>query len=312
MDTAILDYELPPELIAQRPRARRDHSRLLVYRRSGGAIEHRRFGELPDLLKGELVVVNDTRVLPARYELRRRTGGLVEVLLVEQLEDGLWEGLARPTRRLRSGERLGPIELVRSLGGGRWLVRLEGSADGDVPLPPYIHERLLDPERYQTVYAREPGSAAAPTAGLHFTPELLSRLDYVTVTLHVGLDTFRPVSVDRLEEHALHGERYRIGLDAWERIADAERVLAVGTTTVRTLETVARTGELVGRTDLFITPGFEFCRVDALLTNFHLPRSSLLALVMAFVGIEETREIYRAAIAARYRFYSFGDAMLIL
>ncbi len=257
-------------------------------------------------------MVNDTRVLPARYELRRPTGGLVEVLLVEQLEDGLWEGLARPTRRLRRGERLGPIELVRSLGGGRWLLRLEGSAGGEVPLPPYIHERLLDPERYQTVYAHESGSAAAPTAGLHFTPELLSRLDYVTVTLHVGLDTFRPVSVDRLEQHVLHGERYRVGLDAWERIADAERVLAVGTTTVRTLETVARTGELVGRTDLFVTPGFEFRRVDALLTNFHLPRSSLLALVMAFAGIDETQEIYRAAIAARYRFYSFGDAMLLL
>ena len=251
-------------------------------------------------------------MLPARYELRRATGGLVEVLLVEEREDGLWEGLARPTRRLRSGERLGPVELVESLGDGRWLLRLEGSVDGDVPLPPYIREPLADPERYQTVYAREPGSAAAPTAGLHFTPELLSRLDFVAVTLHVGIDTFRPVSADRLEEHELHGERYRIGLGAWERIADAERVLAVGTTTVRVLETVARTLELAGRTDLFITPGFEFRRVDELLTNFHLPRSSLLALVMAFVGVEETREIYRAAIADRYRFYSFGDAMLIL
>ncbi len=312
MDTSILDYELPEELIAQRPRARRDDSRLLVYRRSSGEIAHCRFGDLPDLLQGELVVVNDTRVLPARYELRRPTGGLVEVLLVEQHGDGLWEGLARPTRRLRSGERMGPIELVRSLGGGRWLLRLEGSPDGEVPLPPYIRAPLSDPERYQTVYADEPGSAAAPTAGLHFTSELLSRLDHVAVTLHVGLDTFRPVSVDRLEEHGLHGERYRVGSDAWERIADAERVLAVGTTTVRVIETVARSGELAGRTDLFVTPGFEFRRVDVLLTNFHLPRSSLLALVMAFVGIEETREIYRAAIAARYRFYSFGDAMLTL
>ena len=312
MDTAILDYELPQELIAQRPRARRDDSRLLVYKRSLGKIEHRRVRELPELLERELVVVNDTRVLPARYELRRATGGFVEVLLVEKLKDGLWEGLARPSRRLRSGERMGPIELVRSLGGGRWLLRLEGSADGAVPLPPYIREPLSDPERYQTVYADEPGSAAAPTAGLHFTPELLSRLDYLTVTLHVGLDTFRPVSVDRLEEHALHGERYRVGSDAWQRIAAAERVLAVGTTTVRVLEAVVRSGELSGRTDLFVTPGFEFRRVDALLTNFHLPRSSLLALVMAFVGIEQTREIYRAAIADRYRFYSFGDAMLIL
>ena len=313
MDTAILDYELPRELIAQQPPARRDDSRLLVYRRSLDEIEHVRFGELPDLLeRDQLVVVNDSRVLPARYELRRPTGGLVEVLLVEPREDGLWEGLARPTRRLRRGERLGPIELVRSLGGGRWLLRLEGSPGGDVPLPPYIREPLSDPERYQTVYADEPGSAAAPTAGLHFTPELLSRLDYVPVTLHVGLDTFRPVSVDRLEEHALHGERYQVGLDAWERIAHAERVLAVGTTTVRVLESVARSGQLAGRTDLFVAPGFEFQRVNALLTNFHLPRSSLLALVMAFAGIEETREIYRVAIAARYRFYSFGDAMLVL
>ncbi len=312
MDTAALDYELPEELIAQRPLARRDDSRLLVYRRGSGEIEHRRFNELPELVGRELVVVNDTRVLPARYELRRATGGLVEVLLVEEREDGLWEGLARPTRRLRSGERLGPVELVESLGDGRWLLRLEGSVAGDVPLPPYIREALADPERYQTVFAQEPGSAAAPTAGLHFTPELLSQLDFVAVTLHVGLDTFRPVSAQRLEEHELHGERYRIELDVWERITGADRVLAVGTTTVRVLETVARTLELSGRTDLFITPGFEFLRVDELLTNFHLPRSSLLALVMAFVGVEETREIYRAAIADRYRFYSFGDAMLIL
>ncbi|MDQ3122252.1 MAG: tRNA preQ1(34) S-adenosylmethionine ribosyltransferase-isomerase QueA [Actinomycetota bacterium] len=312
MDTALLDYELPEELIAQRPRARRDDSRLLVYRRVSGEIEHRRFGELPDLLERQLVVLNDTRVLPARYELRRATGGLVEVLLVEEREDGLWEGLARPTRRLRSGERLGPIQLVELLGGGRWLLRLDGAVDGEVALPPYIREPLADPERYQTVFAHEPGSAAAPTAGLHFTPELLARLDHVTVTLHVGLDTFRPVSAERLEDHELHGERYRVGPRAWERIADANRVLAVGTTTVRTLETVARTSDLVGRTDLFITPGFEFLRVDELLTNFHLPRSSLLALVMAFVGIDETREIYRAAIADRYRFYSFGDAMLAL
>jgi len=312
MDTALLDYELPEELIAQRPRARRDDSRLLVYRRSTGEIEHRVFTELPDLLSGELVVVNDTRVLPARIELRRTTGGRVEVLLVEELEDGLWEGLARPTRRLRVGERLGPVELMQSLGDGRWLLRLDGRFEGEMPLPPYIHERLSDPERYQTVYAHEPGAAAAPTAGLHFTRDLLSQFDHVAITLHVGLDTFRPVAVDRLEEHVLHGERYRVAPQAWERIAGAKRVLAVGTTTVRTLETVARTGELCGRTDLFITPGLEFQRVDALLTNFHLPRSSLLALVMAFAGVEETREIYSAAIAERYQFYSFGDAMLIL
>jgi len=312
MDTVLLDYELPEGLIAQRPPARRDDSRLLVYRRSTGRIEHRVFAEFPDLLSGELVVVNDTRVRHGRLLLRRATGGAVEVLLVEELEDGLWEGLARPTRRFRVGERLGPVELVQSLGDGRWLLRLEGSGEGEVPLPPYIHERLSDPERYQTVYADELGSAAAPTAGLHFTPELLSQLDHVAITLHVGLDTFRPLAGDRLEDHVLHGERYRVKQEAWERVASAPRVLAVGTTTVRTLETVIRSGELLGRTDLFITPGFEFVRVDALLTNFHLPRSSLLALVMAFVGVEETHEIYRAAIAERYRFYSFGDAMLVL
>ncbi len=312
MDTVLLDYELPEELIAQRPRAQRDDSRLLVYRRSNGAIEHRIFSDLPDLLSGELVVVNDTRVLHGRLLLQRATGGAAEVLLVEQLEGGLWEGLARPTRRLQVGERLGPVELVQSLGDGRWLLRLEKSGEGEMPLPPYIHERLSDPERYQTVYADELGSAAAPTAGLHFTPELLSRLDHVAITLHIGLDTFRPLAGDRLEDHALHGERYCVKHEAWARIASAPRVLAVGTTTVRTLETVVRTGELLGRTDLFITPGFEFARVDALLTNFHLPRSSLLALVMAFVGVEEAHEIYRVAIAERYRFYSFGDAMLVL
>ena len=191
-------------------------------------------------------------------------------------------------------------------------MRLEGEPAGEPPLPPYIHERLRDPERYQTVYARELGSAAAPTAGLHLTQEMHARLDPVSVTLHVGLDTFRPVTSSRVEDHELHGERYAVEADVWRRIAAAERVLAVGTTTVRTLESVARTGELSGRTRLFVVPGFEFRRVDALLTNFHLPRSTLLALVMAFVGVEETQALYRAAIAERYRFYSFGDAMLAL
>ncbi|HXF98832.1 MAG TPA: tRNA preQ1(34) S-adenosylmethionine ribosyltransferase-isomerase QueA [Gaiellaceae bacterium] len=313
MDTALLDYELPEELIAQRPAEPRDASRLLVYRRRSGDVEHRVFAELPELLRGELVVVNDTRVVPARLRLRRRTGGSVELLLLEARgEDGLWEALARPSRRLRAGERLDEVELVERLGEGRWLVRLEGEPAGEVPLPPYIREPLGDPSRYQTVYAREAGSAAAPTAGLHFTPELLARLDPVRVTLHVGLDTFKPVTGARLEEHELHGERYRVAPEVWARIAAAERVLAVGTTVVRVLETVARSGELEGRTTLFVTPGFEFRRVDALLTNFHLPRSTLLALVMAFVGVEETKELYRLAIAERYRFYSFGDAMLVL
>jgi S-adenosylmethionine:tRNA ribosyltransferase-isomerase len=312
MDTALLDYALPPDLIAQHPTGRRDASRLLVYERATGSTEHRTFSELPALLSDELVVLNDTRVVPARLRLERSTGGAVEVLLVEGLDGDLWEALARPSRRLRAGERLGPVELVESLGDGRWTVRLEGEPSGETPLPPYIHEPLADPERYQTVYAREPGSAAAPTAGLHLTPELVARLDPATVTLHVGLDTFRPVVADVMEEHELHGERYSVSPGTWARIESAERVLAVGTTTVRVLETVARSGELAGRTSLFILPGFEFRRVDALLTNFHLPRSTLLALVMAFVGVEKTHELYRTAVAERYRFYSFGDAMLLL
>src|SRR6266550_3831577 len=310
MNTTELDYELPPELIAQRPAERRDESRLLVWSRRGGEPRHRVFRDLPDELPpGTLVVVNDTRVVPARIRLERPRG---EVLLVERLGGEEWEGLARPTRRLRAGRRYGPVELLEHLGEGRWRLRLEGEPAGETPLPPYITETLAEPERYQTVYAREPGSAAAPTAGLHVTPELLARLDPVRVTLHVGLDTFRPITEERLEEHRIHGERYEVEPEAWERIQAAERVLAVGTTTVRVLETLARGGPLAGRTELFVTPGFEFRRVDALLTNFHLPRSTLLALVMAFAGIEETRHLYRLAVEERYRFYSFGDAMLLL
>jgi S-adenosylmethionine:tRNA ribosyltransferase-isomerase len=339
MDTSALEYELPKELIAQRPAERRDESRLLVYDRATGDVRHRRFSELPEeLAPGELVVVNETRVIPARLRLERPGGGDAEVLLLERVgSDGVWEGLARPSRRLKAGQRLGPVELLEPLGGGRWRLRLEGEPAGEAPLPPYITEPLADPERYQTVYAREEGSAAAPTAGLHFTPELLARLDVERVTLHVGLDTFRPVESETLEGHEIHSERYSVTPAAWDRIRVAERVLAVGTTTVRVLETLAsntvllagkgrlepafqeassRVGEasntvLQGRTGLFITPGFEFKRVDSLLTNFHLPRSTLLALVMAFAGVEETRRLYELAIEERYRFYSFGDAMLI-
>jgi S-adenosylmethionine:tRNA ribosyltransferase-isomerase len=314
MKAADLDYELPPELIAQRPLAQRDRSRLLVFERSTGAVRHRRFDELPDELSAEtLTVVNDTRVLPARLRLERPGGGEAEVLLLERLgHNGLWEGLARPSRKLRAGQRLGPVELVEPLGEGRWRLRLEGEPAGEAPLPPYIREPLADFERYQTVYAEKEGSAAAPTAGLHFTPELLAGLDFERVTLHVGLDTFRPIAVDDLAEHELHSERYSVSERAWERIREASRVLAVGTTTVRVLESLARGAPLEGRTDLFVLPGFEFRRVDALLTNFHLPRSTLLALVMAFAGVEETRRLYRLAIEERYRFYSFGDAMLVL
>src|ERR671932_1882036 len=309
MKSSVLDYDLPPELIAQRPAERRDASRLLVYDRASGAVRHRTFAELPEEIGDALIVVNDTRVLPARIPIERPRG---EVLLVEQLNGEVWEGLARPTRRLRPGRRYGQVELLEHLGEGRWRLRLHGEPAGEAPLPPYITEPLADPERYQTVYARERGSAAAPTAGLHFTPELLDRLDVERVTLHVGLDTFRPLAVEDLDDHVLHGERYSVTPSAWQRVRDARRVVAVGTTTVRVLETLARGAPLQGRTDLFVTPGFEFRRVDALLTNFHLPRSTLLALVMAFVGVEETRDLYRTAIDERYRFYSFGDAMLVL
>ena len=317
MRTSELEYELPGELIAQVPLGRRDASRLLVYDRRTAEVRHRSITDLPgELGAGDLVVVNDTRVVPGRLRVRRPGGGDAEILLVERRNGSLWEALARPSRRLRPAMRLdsvtNPVELVEHLGDGRWLVRVEGEPAGDVPLPPYIRQRLADADRYQTVYANVPGSAAAPTAGLHLTPALLEQLDVERVTLHVGLDTFKPVSEDLVEDHVIHGERYRVDATVRDRIQEAARVVAVGTTTFRVIETLARGGPLEGRTDVFATPGFAVRRVDALLTNFHLPRSTLLALVMAFAGIEETRELYRIAIAERYRFYSFGDAMLIL
>jgi S-adenosylmethionine:tRNA ribosyltransferase-isomerase len=308
MDAHELDYDLPPELIAQQPAAQRDESRLLVYSRATGEVEHRVFRELPALVDA-LTVVNDTRVVPARIAIERPRG---EVLLLERVAGDVWEALARPTRRLREGRRYGSVELLEHLGEGRWRVRLDGEPDGVAPLPPYITEPLVDAERYQTVYAREGGSAAAPTAGLHFTPDVLAQLEVERVTLHVGLDTFRPLQTETVEAHHIHGERYEVDPSAWERIRAADRVLAVGTTTVRVLETLAVGAPTSGRTELFITPGFTFRRVDHLLTNFHLPRSTLLALVMAFAGVEEMRRLYELAVEQRYRFYSFGDAMLIL
>jgi S-adenosylmethionine:tRNA ribosyltransferase-isomerase len=314
MDASELDYDLPPELIAQEPARVRDDSRLLVFDRASGAVRHAGMRDLPaELPPGTLTVVNDSRVVPARIPIEQPHG---EVLLLERVEGDEWEALARPTRRLRAGQRFatgsGELELLAHLGEGRWRVRLSGEPAGAVPLPPYITTPLADPGRYQTVYAREPGSAAAPTAGLHFTPELLGLLDTERVTLHVGLDTFRPLQESRVDDHRIHGERYDVSADAWERVGAAGDVLAVGTTTVRVVETVAHGGPLSGRTELLITPGFAFRRVDHLLTNFHLPRSTLLALVMAFAGTEETRRLYELAIEERYRFYSFGDAMLIL
>ena len=310
METRELDYDLPAELIAQSPTEQRDASRLLVYSRATGDVAHHLFRDLPSLAPATaLCVVNDTRVVAARIPIERPRG---EVLLLEHLGDGVWEALARPSRRLRPGARHGQVELLRHLREGRWRVRVYGEPAGRVPLPPYITEPLADPERYQTVYARAQGSAAAPTAGLHFTADVLGKLDVEHVTLHVGLDTFRPLQTERIEEHAIHGERYDVRPEAWQRIEAAPQVLAVGTTTVRVLETVARGRQLTGRTELFITPGFEFRRVDHLVTNFHLPRSTLLALVMAFAGIEEVRRLYALSIEERYRFYSLGDAMLIL
>src|SRR5215475_5563289 len=283
MDLAELDYELPPELIAQHPAERRDASRLLVYDRATGAVRHRTFAELPDELAGELVVVNDTKVVPARIPIASPRG---EVLLLERLEDGTWEALARPTRRLRPGRRYGQVELLEHLGEGRWRLRLEGEPAGETPLPPYITEPLDDAARYQTVYAREPGSAAAPTAGLHFTPRLLEELQVkgvklAYVTLHVGLDTFAPVTEDNPEEHKIHSEWCELSQETADLINQPKksggRVIAVGTTSVRTLESAGNVnGELgivtdshlpnkdsqvspfIGPTALFILPGYEF------------------------------------------------------
>jgi S-adenosylmethionine:tRNA ribosyltransferase-isomerase len=333
-----LAYDLPPGLIAQTAAEPRDSARLLVHDRASGAVRHRHFRDLLDELRpDDLVVLNDTRVLPVRVRARRETGGAAEVLLLEPRPDGGWEALARPARRLRDGETVTAGELAitieRHLDGGRVLVRPRvtgpGSmADalervGEMPLPPYIHEQPADPQRYQTVYARHPGSAAAPTAGLHFTPELLrdlrARHEVVEVTLGVGLDTFRPVTEAHLDDHPMHSEAYAVteaAAGAIDAARDANRrIVAVGTTSVRVLETVwggpAR-GPLEGRTRLLIEPGHRFRAVGALVTNFHLPRSTLLALVMAFAGTEATRRLYRIAVEEKYRFYSFGDAMLLL
>lgn len=348
MLTSELDYHLPPELIAQKPIVPRDHSRLLVYDRSTRAIEHR---HLPDFLAhlnaGDSLVYNDSRVLRARVHALKPTGGKVELLFLQRCRPKLWEALLKPSARLSEGtdlelppEKAASIEglkpgaifsLIENLGGGRWLVKnLSGSTTeelleqiGEMPLPPYIKERPEDPERYQTVYASEPGSAAAPTAGLHFTRELIERIkamgiSLLPLTLHIGLDTFRPVNEDVLELHDIHSEHYRLPRESFEAIVRTKerggKVVAVGTTAVRVLETVFQEsqGQLEGETRLFVTPGFDFHVVDALITNFHLPRSTLLAMVMAFAGVDQTRGLYAEAVRQKYRFFSFGDAMLLL
>ena len=335
MRTAELDYDLPGDLIAQAPAEPRSSARLMVYDRATGEVRHRVFSDLPDELRDDdLIVVNNTRVLPARIHARRATGGAVELLLLEQRPDGAWDALARPARRLRAGETLDasgtPILVAEVLQEGHVTVTLDGAVPdpslleriGEMPVPPYIHRPLERADDYQTVYARSPGSAAAPTAGLHFTAEMWAemrrRYQVLEVTLAVGLDTFRPVSADDLADHALHTEAYDVGEEAARTIdrarGEGRRIVAVGTTSVRVLETIwgaVPAAPLSGRSGLFITPGYAFAATGAMVTNFHLPRSTLLAMVMAFAGVEEVRRLYRTAVDERYRFYSFGDAMLI-
>jgi S-adenosylmethionine:tRNA ribosyltransferase-isomerase len=333
MDLVEFDYDLPADVIAQRPASPRDAARLLVDDGSG-QVAHRTVADAPDLVRpGDVLVVNSTRVLPARLRLRKATGGEVEVLLLEETAAGAWEALVRPGRRVRPGTPLvaGPDLTVvvdgDGPGDGTRLVELvvpEGAdvlaaldRHGVVPLPPYITEPLDDPERYQTVFADRPGSVAAPTAGLHLTPEVLdacraagARVE--TVELMVGMGTFRPMTADKVEDHHMHAERYRVPRSTLDACLAARapggRVVAGGTTTVRALESAALSGDLEGRTELFIHRPWDWRLVDVLMTNFHLPRSSLLVLVDAFVG-ERWRTLYADAMAAGYRFLSFGDAM---
>ena len=326
MQSAAFDYDLPDEAIAQTPASPRDSSRLLV---AGDTVAHLLTGDFPTLLRpGDVVVLNDTRVLPARMHLAKPTGGQVEVLALEPVDDGRWEALVRPSRRvpdgtvLHSADGAPVLQVDEATGEGTRLVRPLGSAMeqtlaalGSVPLPPYITADLGDAERYQTVYADNATSVAAPTAGLHLTDDVLARCrdagaHVVTVELSVGVGTFRPLEADVLDDHAMHSERYRVDPETWATIQGAERVVAVGTTVVRTLESVAASGELAGRTDLFITPGFEFQVVDALMTNFHMPRSTLLVMIEAFAG-PRWRDWYAIALAESYRFLSFGDAMFL-
>jgi S-adenosylmethionine:tRNA ribosyltransferase-isomerase len=322
-----VDYALPPERIAQRPLEVRDASRLLVD--LGDSVEHRAVRDLPSLLApGDVVVVNDTRVLPARLHLHKPTGGAVEVLLLDPRDDGWWTALVKPSRKVAPGTELVvgddlTIVVGEVLDGGRRAVRVVADGDwldvlarhGEVPLPPYITERLDDPERYQTVFADRPASAAAPTAGLHLTERVLAELaakgiPVVRLELVVGLDTFRPVTAEHLDDHVMHHERYRVPAATWEAVQQAERVVAIGTTAVRALESAAARGELEGSTDLFIRRPFDWQVVDLLLTNFHLPKSTLLLLIDAFVG-PRWRTLYETALAEEYRFLSFGDAMLL-
>ena len=348
MQTGDFDYHLPPERIAQRPVEPRDSSRLLTLRRADGGIEHRRFRDLPEYLRaGDLMVFNRSRVIPARLHGReQQSDAAVEILLVRRLEPGVWQALGRPGRRLRPGAEVAinvanaatnrtpvRVAIVAAHENGLRTVSVsdETALDGvgELPLPPYIKETPADPERYQTIYADAPGSVAAPTAGLHFTDRMLDEIraagiGIAWVTLHVGLDTFRPVRGEDIGQHQIHTEWYELPADTAAAInktrARGGRVIAVGTTTVRTLEQAGQDAAAAqqptlaaatGNADLFILPGHKFRVVDAMLTNFHLPRSTLLMLVSAFAGREQILAAYREAIATEYRFYSFGDAMLL-
>ncbi|KXT70248.1 tRNA preQ1(34) S-adenosylmethionine ribosyltransferase-isomerase QueA [Streptococcus cristatus] len=341
MNTADFDFHLPEELIAQTPLEKRDSSRLLIVDRETGQFIDQHFDNIIDQLEpGDALVMNNTRVLPARlYGTKPETGGHVELLLLKNTQGDFWEVLAKPAKRLRVGTRVSfgdgrlTATVTEELEHGGRIVRFDYQGIflevleslGEMPLPPYIHEKLEDRERYQTVYAKENGSAAAPTAGLHFTEELLDKIaakgvKLVYLTLHVGLGTFRPVSVDNLEEHEMHSEFYSLSEEAAETLrqvkASGHRIVAVGTTSIRTLETIGSKfeGQIQadsGWTNIFIKPGYQWKIVDAFSTNFHLPKSTLVMLVSAFAGRQLTLEAYEHAIAERYRFFSFGDAMFI-
>ena len=345
MHVSELDYELPPELIAQHPVEPRDASRLLVCDRATQTHVHRHFYDLPEFLRsGDLLVANDTSVINARLRGHKPTGGRVEVLLLRRLDDVTWEALVSgrnvtriafdpPAAAGEVGAKRLSAEVVANVGEAAFVVRFSEPIEpyldalGEVPLPPYIHERLGDPSRYQTVYARVAGSAAAPTAGLHFTPQLIERIQAMGVgvtfvTLHIGLDTFKPITEETVEAHKIHTEWCQLTLAAADAINEARarggRVIAVGTTAARVLETAGATRSdavirpYSGFTSLYITPGYQWQAVDAMITNFHLPRSTLLAMIGAFMGMDFMRRTYALAIQERYRFYSFGDAMLII
>lgn len=341
MNVEEFDYHLPESLIAQTPLKNRDQSRLLVLGRKTGNIAHKHFTDIMDYFEpGDTLVLNDTRVMPARlFGLKEETGAKIEMLMLTRIEDNDWEVLLKPAKRIKVGNTLsfgnGKIiaECIKELEQGGRIMRLhyEGILEerldelGEMPLPPYIKERLDDPDRYQTVYAKENGSAAAPTAGLHFTDELLQKIkdkgvNIAFITLHVGLGTFRPVSVEDIDDHEMHSEYYQMTKETADMLNKTKengyRIISVGTTSTRTLETIRRDHEQFvatsGWTDIFIYPGFEYKAIDGLITNFHLPKSTLVMLVSAFSSREYILNAYKEAVKLKYRFFSFGDAMLII